>query len=213
MGRRADADALIGDEIEILKGHEVQPTAGNLPGDDQCPVIERQPVLSVMADVERPAEFSGAACDACGKPGFGAAGIYSLADAVRARRKAGRHRLVRKPRSPHRLEAVKRLGSPDEDRTTPALGLGDGVEAVMHPVDQVDVGMSRRAEHDSVARGGTAVRMGGRIIGEVGLGLDDAGNADPGVETAHDELSQEITGYVEGSAIVEGGREWVGSYH
>ena len=62
-----------------------------------------------------------------------------------------------------------------------AVRFGHHVEAVVHPVDKVHVGMARRTEHDPVARGLAEAGVRGAIVApEVGLDLDDPTDAPSG---------------------------------
>ena len=64
--------------------------------------------------------------------------------------------------------------SPDQDRLRIAILAGDDVEAVMHPVDEVDVGGSSDPEHRGVARGQSPVGVRGRVArAQIGLCLGD----------------------------------------
>ena len=71
-----------------------------------------------------------------------------------------------------------RCGSAARMSTAPALPSGsrDEVHAVVHAVDQVDVQVTGRAEHDRRARRGAAAGVRGEVArAEIGLDLDDAG--------------------------------------
>ena len=53
----------------------------------------------------------------------------------------------------HQVKAIQRFNRPHEDRGRAAGRLGDDVEAVVHPVDKVHVGVAGRPEHRPVAGG------------------------------------------------------------
>lgn len=74
----------------------------------------------------------------------------------------------------HFLEGFEGLSGADEDGGADSGRLGGDVEHPMHAVREVDVGMSGRAEHDLVARGGASVGMASGIVdSSIGLGFDD----------------------------------------
>ena len=63
----------------------------------------------------------------------------------------------------------------DEDAAGFAVRLAGDIEAVIHAIDEVNVGMAGRAEEDSIAGGFSGEGVGGRVVGaEVGFDFDDA---------------------------------------
>ena len=85
---------------------------------------------------------------------------------------------ARARRAAHRVDALERLDGADEQRGRPSGGLGDDVQAVVHPVDKVHVGDPGRPEHDRVA--GRPAEPGVRravVLADVGLDLDDPPDA------------------------------------
>ena len=71
-------------------------------------------------------------------------------------------------------------------------GAADDVQAVVHAVDEVDVGAAGRPEHDARAGGPPRARVAGAILRTaVGLRLDDATDAQSGAIVAHDERPQQ----------------------
>ena len=98
---------------------------------------------------------------------------------VRARRRARDPRRRASPPTP-----VDRLDGADQHGGGAALGLGDDVQALVHPVDKVHVGDPRRPEHDRVARRPAEAGVRGAVVlADVRLDLDDppdaAGRARP----------------------------------
>jgi hypothetical protein len=82
------------------------------------------------------------------------------------------------------------------------------VEAIVHAIDEVDVGAAGWAEEDSVVWSESAGGVGGGIgETEVGLDLDDAACETFAVEVADEELAQEGSGDDFGGAEVEGSWE------
>ena len=71
----------------------------------------------------------------------------------------------------HDLQAMERLDGADEDGA--ARCAADDVEAMMQPVDAIDIGMADRPEHRRVACGPAGEAVRGRIGGVIGLGLHD----------------------------------------
>jgi hypothetical protein len=71
-----------------------------------------------------------------------------------------------------------RLDRAHEHRVSPALRQPDHVEALVHAVDQKDVGVAGRAQERARAGGQAEARVAGGVVGAaVGLRLDDAGHA------------------------------------
>lgn len=93
------------------------------------------------------------------------------------------------------LVARDDLGRADEDGRADAFPIGDEVE---HPVDaitEVDVGVTRLAEHGRVALGlAEAAVVGGVAAVAVGLGLGDAQGDPPRDELAADEVNRHLEG-------------------
>ena len=86
--------------------------------------------------------------------------------------------------------------------------MGGCVDAVVHAVDEVDVGATGWAEEGSVVRSEAAVGVGGGIgEAEVGLDLGDTAGEALAVEIADEELAEEGLGYDLGGAGVEGSWE------
>ena len=101
----------------------------------------------------------------------------------------------------HGLEASEGLKRPDEDAAGGAVGLGDDVEALVHPVDEIDVGMAGGAEDDAGARGESAGGVGSEIADtEVGFDFDDAA----GGFVVDENLAQQVARDGGGGAAVEG---------
>ncbi len=71
----------------------------------------------------------------------------------------------------HGFEAGDGLEGADEDSSGLAVGLAGEVEAVVHAVDEVDVGEAGRAEEYRVARGLADEGVGG-WVGEAEVGFD-----------------------------------------
>jgi hypothetical protein len=96
----------------------------------------------------------------------------------------------------HHVEAAQRRQRPQQDRLAVALGAGDHVGAVVHPVAEVHVEVAGRAEHHLGARRRAADRVGGGLVGAVRLDLDDA----PGAPAAHEDLVEQLGRHLEGVA-------------
>src|SRR6266404_1796793 len=104
-------------------------------------------------------------------------GVLRAGDAERlaqASRPRAQQALVRDAAAAaHRGEALRGRERADEHRAGTALRLAYEVEAPVHAVGAVDIGVARRTEHHAVALGAAAERMRGRIGVMVGLDLDD----------------------------------------
>ena len=91
-----------------------------------------------------------------------------------ARRGLAAGRMQRRPAVTHQVQAVQRFDGADEDRGRVAGRFGDDVEAVVHPVDKVHVGMTGRPEHRPVAGGWPEASVRCPVVdADVGLNLDD----------------------------------------
>src|SRR5215468_4376344 len=77
------------------------------------------------------------------------------------------------PAAAHRGQALRGCERADQHRAGATLRLAYEVEAPVHAVRAVDVGVAGRTEHHGVALGLPAERMRGRIGVVVGLELDD----------------------------------------
>src|ERR1700734_3191780 len=89
--------------------------------------------------------------------------------------------------------------------------MGGCVEAVVHAVDEVDVGATGWAEEGEVVGGEAAVGVGGGVgEAEVGLDLGDSAGEALAVEIADEELAEEGSGDDLGGARVEGSSEEFG---
>src|SRR5262245_15778999 len=73
----------------------------------------------------------------------------------------------------HRGEALRGGERADQHRAGAALGLAYEVEAPVHAIGAVDIGVTRRTEHHAVAFGAAAKGMRGRVGMVIGLELDD----------------------------------------
>jgi len=113
----------------------------------------------------------------------------------------------------HGLDAVDGGDGADEDSAGFAGEMGGCVEAVVHAVDEVDVGAAGWAEEGEVIGGEAAVGVRGGVgEAEVGFDLGDAAGEALAVEIADEEFSEEGSGDGVGGAGVEGSWEellWV----
>ena len=77
----------------------------------------------------------------------------------------------------------------------------DDVEAVVQPVDEVDIGPARRPEHDARAGRPPGARVAGTILRTaIGFGLHDATDPQSGAIVTHDDGPQQAPGHVGGRA-------------
>ena len=90
------------------------------------------------------------------------------------------------------------------------MGLGDGVDAVVEAVDEVDVGVAWGSEHDFGAWGAAFGGVGREVVGaEVGFGFDDAAGAEEAVDLVGEGCAEEVAGDFAGVAVVEGSWEGI----
>ena len=110
----------------------------------------------------------------------------------------------------HTLDTIGRCHGTDQDGFRNAHSPSHDVQAVMHPVGEVDVSMPRRPVHDLVTRRAPSA---GRMTREIsrtaiGLHLDDDPRRHRAVGRAiHEQAAEQIAGYAKGGAVVEGSRE------
>ena len=105
----------------------------------------------------------------------------------------------------HGLDAVDGGDGADEYSASLAGEMGGGVEAVVHAVDEVDVGAAGWAEEGEVIGGEAAIGVRGGVgEAEVGLDLGDAAGEALAVEIADEEFAEESSGDDFGGAGVEG---------
>src|SRR4051794_32291478 len=85
---------------------------------------------------------------------------------------------------------------------------------MMHTIDQVNIGMSRRAEHDLGACGPAARRVRGKVMGaKIRLGLDDAAHSLLVAEPVDQELAQKFWRHELGITVVEGSGQYLHGFH
>ena len=83
------------------------------------------------------------------------------------------------PPAAHQCQPVDRLERADQHGRWRALRFGHGVDEIVQPVIQIDVGDAGRAVERRIARGRAGRRMTRRIVlADVGLDLDDAAGGD-----------------------------------
>jgi hypothetical protein len=108
----------------------------------------------------------------------------------------------------HGLDAVDGGDGTDEDSAGLAGEMGGCVEAVVHAVDEVDVGAAGWAEEREVVGGEATVGVRGGVgEAEVGFDFGDATGEALAVEIADEELAEEGSGDDFGGAGVEGSWE------
>jgi hypothetical protein len=110
----------------------------------------------------------------------------------------------------HFFDSRERLHRTEENASGFSFGLAGYVEAVMISVNEVDVGVTGRAEQNSVAQGAASGGVRGRIVGaEIGFHLNDAAGELRAFGVADQNLAQELGSYLAGIAGEEGAREWL----
>ena len=104
----------------------------------------------------------------------------------------------------HGLDAIDGGDGADEDSAGLAREVRGGVEAVVHAVDEVDVGAAGWAEEGKVVGGEAAVGVRGGVgEAEVGFDLDDAAGEPFAVEIVDEKLAEEGSGDDLGGTGVE----------
>ena len=77
------------------------------------------------------------------------------------------------PAPHHRGEPIHRFDRPDQDGGADSLRLGDNINAVVHPVNEINVTKPARSEHNLASRRSPAMAVRGWLALMVGLDLDD----------------------------------------
>lgn len=100
------------------------------------------------------------------------------------------------------------LEGPNEDRLWAADRPGDEVQAMPHPIDEVDVGVPGRAIHGRRSGREATKGVGCTIFRpEVCLHLDQPAAQAPAADLANDEFAEQVPGYFERVAVEEVGSE------
>jgi len=109
-----------------------------------------------------------------------------------------------RPASAHEVQPRDRFEGANQDASSSAGRFADQVEALIHPVNEVNVGVAGRPEDDLGARGDAACRVGGLVVcAEVGFGFDnDAGGA-----AVDEDLTEQGASDIDGRAGVKGARQ------
>jgi len=104
----------------------------------------------------------------------------------------------------HALEAAQRLERPDKNTTGAAFCLGDDIQAVVHPIDEVDVGVAGRAVDDLSPGRAPARDVSGQIVfAQVSLDFGDAA----GAAVMDENLTEQETGQFDGRPQIEAARQ------
>ncbi len=96
--------------------------------------------------------------------------------------------------------------------TQPGLAgrLGDQVEALVHPIDEIYVGVAGRAEDHAGTVCNAAGGMSGQVIAaEIGFGFDD----DSSGGTVHEDRAEEAAGDLDCGSGVEGAGNHAAGLH
>src|SRR6266568_3392318 len=110
----------------------------------------------------------------------------------------------------HGHQSRARLECPDQNRAGDALALADEIDAPVHPIGAVDIGVAGRTEHRCVARRASAETVGRGVLVIISLDLDD-----PAADAVHEQLRpDQIRGHVvdasrKKGAAKAGGLCWV----
>src|SRR5271157_2115072 len=103
------------------------------------------------------------------------------------------------------VDVADRFEGAEENGGGVVARAGHDVQAVVHAIDQVDIGMTGRAEHDLGAPGAAAGRVGSEVVrAQIRFGLDDPPDLAAAINAANDELAQEVPSHTLGVTIVKG---------
>jgi hypothetical protein len=113
----------------------------------------------------------------------------------------------------HLVDAGERLEGAKEDAAGFAIRLAGDVEAIVIAVDEVNVGVARRAEKNGGSSGVAGGGVRGEIVfAEIGFDLDDAGGKMEWAIVAKKDFAQEVAGDAARVAGVEGTRKRSGNH-
>ena len=95
----------------------------------------------------------------------------------------------------HTLNAGLRRQCPDQDRPRVPILMRDDVEAVVHPIDQIHIGVPHRAEHSGGPPARPPIGMGcGVVLRTISFSLDDPAGKQLTVDTTDKPLAQQAAG-------------------
>lgn len=104
----------------------------------------------------------------------------------------------------HQRYSIRRFQCPDQDCGRLSFFLGHQIQAMVNPIGDVDVCISRVSEHYFVSGGHTPVGMAGRIFEtDVGLRLHDLSGKKVTVPVDHQVFSQKLPCHLERGTIIE----------
>src|SRR5579872_3294098 len=111
--------------------------------------------------------------------------------------------------APHPREAFQRLQGADQDASRAALRFGDHVQALVHTVDEVHVGVARLAEQHASAGSDAAKGVGRPILkAQVGFRFDDSARGDSaGRRPVHEDRAQQRSCDLDRRPIIERSRK------
>src|ERR1039458_6424714 len=108
------------------------------------------------------------------------------------------------PAPAHELEPSDWFEGANEDASRDAGWFADQVEALIHPIDEVHIGVARRPKDDLGARSNAARGVGGLVVcAQVGFGFDD----DAGGGAVDEDFAEQGAGDIDSRAGVKGARQ------
>ena len=109
------------------------------------------------------------------------------------------------PGTSHGGNARERLQGTEKDASGLSLGFAGDVQAVVVSVNEINIGVTGRAEQYGIAQGAAGGGVSRRIVeAEVGFDFDDAGGELRGAGFAEQDLAEKLSGYPPGIAGEEG---------
>jgi hypothetical protein len=113
----------------------------------------------------------------------------------------------------HPVNAGERFEGADQDASGLAFGFAGDIEAVVIAIDEIDIGVTGRAEEDGVAGGASDGGVGrGVVCAEISFHFDDAAREVNLLVGADEEFTEKIAGDAARIAGKEGAGKWV-SHH
>ncbi len=107
--------------------------------------------------------------------------------------------------APHHGPAFDHLSGPQQHGAAVVVSAGDGIETVMHTVDEVDIGEAPAAKQRSGADSASPTPGVTRAVlgAEIGLGLDDSQDQPAPAAVAHQKTPEQIGCHALGWPAVE----------
>ena len=121
------------------------------------------------------------------------------------------HRFAEQPGSlGSALDVLNGFNGAQEDGSGMPFPFGDDVHAIIHAVNEINIGMAGRTEHDASSLGKALGRMSGEIMwAEVSFDLDNAADSFDAGGGVHEPFSEQFARDKDGVAVIEFARQFL----